>query len=123
MSKKKNGEKPEAAPKPEPLPQTLKLSREHNLELRYLNEARRRIQLESARLNDDNARVNQETAAVRETLKQTHNGIDILNKYTIDFDTQTATLIPGQAPEPAPAPPPVVEAAEDKEVPEPVASA
>jgi hypothetical protein len=134
MSRKQNGKKPEPEPKaepakpaPKPLPQTLKVDREDTLELRYLREAGRRIEAEMARLNHENDAIQKETAAIRQRLRQKHDGIDVIGKYSVNFDSQTATLLPGvaqaqaQAQVPAPA---IVEVdGEDKDVPEPVASA
>lgn len=120
MTKKNNGKKAPVAP-----PQEITLSREQTLELRYLNEAQRRISLEMGRLNDDNDKVTKEIAALRAGLQKDNDGVDVLGKYAIDFDTQKATLRQEQPAAPAPAPAPaIVEAdAEDEDVPEPVASA
>ena len=119
MNKKNNGKKAEP---PKALPPEIKLTREQTLELQLLSEQRRRIDLELNALNEDNDKNRRNTAALRAALQEEHDGVDVLGKYALDFDSQTGRLMQQQGP-PAPAPAIVETDAEDEDVPEPVASA
>ena len=120
VTKKKNGQKDKAPKAP---PASIDLTRETVLELRYLNEAGRRIQLEMARLNDDNDKVTTETAALRAKLQKDNDGIDVLGQYAIDFDNQKANLRQQQPQAPAPTPAIVEADVKDEDISEPVANA
>lgn len=111
MSKKNNGQK--TAP-----PTDIDLTREEILELRYLTEAQRRVNLQSARLQEDSDKITKETITLRKTLQEKYK-VDVLGNYAIDFDSQKANLRQEAQQQP---PTPIVEA-EAEEAPEPVASA